>query len=226
MLLTFSVKLPDGTIRDILVLLDTGARIHLVRRGLLDPPLLHTTAQLVRLKVASGTPMIGGREEASESFQFRRSHAPHVASSATSVGYSDVWYQEDISSYDLILGCPFMVNNSMGDFSSVETATQSLPPHLLADTPPCWVTSCYTIKSQRLQEVKDHVNCPTPTVDAFASAAYRGALDIVTLVDYTFPPHTKLFLRENGKPLCLTPWKGGTRAILVDGSPDAMPCEL
>ena len=31
--------------------------------------------------------------------------------------------------------------------------------------------------------------------------AYRGAMHCITLAVYTFPPHSKLFLRENGTAL-------------------------
>ena len=30
------------------------------------------------------------------------------------MGFCNVFYQDDISGYDLILQCPFMLNNSMG----------------------------------------------------------------------------------------------------------------
>ena len=57
-------------------------------------------------------------------------------------------------------------------------------------------------------------------------AAYRGALDSITLANYTFLPGTKLFLRENGKALGPTPCKEGTRAVWVDRSLDALPSEV
>ena len=53
-------------------------------------------------------------------------------------------------------------------------------------------------------------------------AAYRGALNSITLAGCTFPPHTKLFLSENGKASGPTPWSGGTWAIWVDGT--LTPC--
>ena len=102
MLPTFSVTLPDGTIRDLLVLLDSGAQVNVVRRALLDPSLLHNSSPPVRLKVANGTPMIGGTQEANLSLHFWRSHSPQVDSSATPAEFCHVFYQADISSYDLI----------------------------------------------------------------------------------------------------------------------------
>ena len=46
-LLTFSVALPDGTTRDLLVLLDFLAQMNLVRRGFLDPSEPCTSSQRV-----------------------------------------------------------------------------------------------------------------------------------------------------------------------------------
>ena len=56
-------------------------------------------------------------------------------------------------------------------------------------------------------------------------AAYRGALDSITLANQTFQPHTQLFLRENGNSMGPTPWNGGNRAVWVDVSLDALPSE-
>ena len=56
--------------------------------------------------------------------------------------------------------------------------------------------------------------------------AYRGALDCLTLEDYTFPPHTKLLSREIGKALGPTPLKEATLALWVDWSLDALPSEV
>ena len=190
---TLSVTLPSGTTRDLLVLLDSGAQVNLVRRRLLDPSHLRTSSQPVRLKVANGTPMFGGTEEATRSLQFWQSHSPQVDSSATPTEFSDVFYQADISGYELILGCPFMVNNAMGpwlhrrclvieseddlfcllrrsqgDVSAVETAPPSMLPEVLPDRPSRWITSSYTITSEHRQTVLQHFGCPTCTVDAFA----------------------------------------------------------
>ena len=58
------------------------------------------------------------------------------------------------------------------------------------------------------------------------AAAYCGALYSIRLADYTFPSYTKLFWKQNGKALGPTPWKEGTRVVLVDGSLDALPSEV
>ena len=104
--------------------------------------------------------MIGGTEEAILSLQFWQSHSPQVDSSANPTEFSDVFYQANISGYDLILGCPLMVNDavgplqhcrclliqseddlfyflprSQGDVSTVETIPPSMPHKVLPDQP-------------------------------------------------------------------------------------------
>ena len=197
-----------------------------------------------------------------------------------------MFYQADICGYNLILGCPLILSNAMGplphrrclvieseddlfyplprsqgDVPVLETVPPLILADVLPDRPSRCITSSYTIKSEYFRTMLQHFCCPTPTVDAFASAsnhrfprywtemdssslsswskdfiwanplvewlvqlvkefisdiaqkilllpdsastcrskeaAYRGALDSITLANYTFPPHTKLFLREN-----------------------------
>ena len=60
----FSVTWLDATTRDLLVLLDSRAQDNPVCRDILDPSLFQTSAQSACLKVANGTSMIGGTEEA------------------------------------------------------------------------------------------------------------------------------------------------------------------
>ena len=259
--------------------------------------------------------MIGGTEEANFIVQFWQSNSPQVDSSPTWTEFFDVFYKADISGYDLIFGCPLMVNNTMGpwphrrclviecednlfevfprsqgDVSAAETMPPYVPPDVLLDGPRRWITSSDTIKSEDIQTVLQHFNCPTPTLDAFASAAnhqfprhwiemdsswqrflskdfiwaspplewlkqvvrmfisdkaqgiillpdcsstcpskggaYCGALDSITLADYTFRPHTKLLFSKNGKALGPTPWKVGTRAVWVKRSLDSLPSEV
>ena len=49
-----------------------------------------------------------------------------------------------------------------------------MPPDVLPDRPSGWITSSYTVKLENLQTVLQKFGCPTPTVDAFASAADGG----------------------------------------------------
>ena len=112
--LTFSVTLPDGSTRVLLVLVNSRAQVNLVNPGIRDQSHLCTSSQPIRLRVANRSPMIGGTEEANLSLQFWQNYAPQVDSSAMPAEISHVFYEADIWGYNLICGCPFMVNNSMG----------------------------------------------------------------------------------------------------------------
>ena len=76
-------------------------------------------------------------------------------------------------------------------------------------------------KARRIRLLPDYSStCPSK------EAAYLGALDSITLADYAFLPHNNLFLRGNGKAWGPTPWKGGTRALWLDGSLGALPSQI
>ena len=83
----------NGLTTDLLVLLDSGANINIVRRGLINASYPRTSFEPVQLKVASRTPMICGTEAANLSLQFWQSHSPKVDSFATPTKLSDVFYQ-------------------------------------------------------------------------------------------------------------------------------------
>ena len=146
-------------------------------------------------------PMIGGTDEANRSLRFWRSYSPQVDSWATPAEFFDVLHQAGISGYDLILGCPFMVNNSMGplphhqclviasedhlfyllprsqgDVSAVETTPPSVPPDDLPDRPTRWVTSSYTIQSEHPQMLLHHFGCPTPMLTSSARPSTTDSL--------------------------------------------------
>ena len=185
----------DVTTRDLLVLLDSGAHVDVICRGLLHPSLLCTTSQPVRLKVANGTCIFGGSEQANLSLHFWPSHSPQVDFSTTSAEFSDLFYQANILGYNLPVAYPFMVNSSMGalphcrclviesedvflyliprsqlDLPAIKTIPPCMPQDVLPDRPTRWVTSSYTIYLQHLQTWLQHVGYPTPTVDALPSA--------------------------------------------------------
>ena len=201
------------------------------------------------------------------SLQFWQSHSPQVDSFATPTEFSDFFYQADISGDEIILGCPFMVNNAMGPLlhcrclvielednlfylfsrsqgavSVLETIHPSMAPDALPDRPSptsivdafvsaanhqfpryrtemdstwqrswseefIWDNPPFELLGQVVRKfISDNAQwilllliysstCPSKEV------AYRGALAFITLKDYTFLPHTKLFLREKGKAL-------------------------
>ena len=96
------------------VLVDTGAQVSLVRRGLFKEELLQPSRRPVRLKVANGEIMGGGTHEATISMEFwehERLNRPDLAKRSTLSGN---FYVADITDWDMIMGYDFMVANAIG----------------------------------------------------------------------------------------------------------------
>ena len=96
------------------VLVDTGAQVILVRRGLFKEESLQPSRRLVRLKVANGEMMGGGTHEATISMEFwehERLNRPDLAKRSTPSGD---FYVADITEWDVIMGYDFMVGNAIG----------------------------------------------------------------------------------------------------------------
>ena len=96
------------------VLVDTGAQMSLVRRGLFKEELLQPSRRPVRLKVANGDIMGGGTHEATISMEFwehERLNRPDLAKRSTLSGN---FYVADITDWDMIMGYDFMVSSSIG----------------------------------------------------------------------------------------------------------------
>ena len=96
------------------VLVDTGAQVSLVRRGLFKEDLLQPSRGPVRLKVANGEIMGGDTHEATITMEFwehERLNRPDQAKRSTVSGN---FYVADITDWDMIMGYDFMVANAIG----------------------------------------------------------------------------------------------------------------
>ena len=106
------------------VLVDTGAEVSLVWRGLFKKESLQPSRRPVRLKVAMGEIMGGGTHEATISMEFwehERLNRPDLAKRSTRSGN---FYVADIIDWDMIMGYDFMVGNAIGAFRHRATLVQ------------------------------------------------------------------------------------------------------
>ena len=95
------------------VLVDTGAQVSLVKAGLLPPECLNDSRRPVRLKVANGQYMVGGRKEAAIGLQFvnhRELSRPDLGKEILLQGR----FYEAQMDWDMIVGYDFMMETDSG----------------------------------------------------------------------------------------------------------------
>ena len=96
------------------VLVDTGAQVSLVRRGLFREEYLQPSRRPVCLKVANGEIMGGGTDEATISmdiWEHERLNRPDLPKRSI---LSENFYAANITESDMMMGYDFMVGNAIG----------------------------------------------------------------------------------------------------------------
>ena len=95
------------------VLVDTGAQVSLVKAGLLPPECLTDSRKPVRLKVAKGQYMVGGRKEAAIGLQFVNHHELSRPDLGKEILLHGRFYEAEID-WDMIVGYDFMMETDSG----------------------------------------------------------------------------------------------------------------
>ena len=96
------------------ILVDTGAQVSLVRKGLFSEELLKPNRRTVRLKFANGKIMGGGTHEATIGMELWEHECLKRPDFSKRIVLSGNSYAADISHLDIIMGYDFMVSNAIG----------------------------------------------------------------------------------------------------------------
>ena len=160
------------------VLVDTGAQVSRVQRGLFKEESLQPSRRPVRLKVTNGKILGGGTHEATISMEFwehERLNRPVLAKRSTLFGNL---YVPDITDWDMITGYDFMVGNAIGALPHRAT--------LLREDDECltWLSTDYACGSSEWNaEEEDQIAQEVQAVGA-KSRGDRG----VQLTEYGMAP--------------------------------------
>ena len=160
------------------VLVDTGAQVSLVRRGLFKEESLQPGRRAVRLKVANGEIMGGGTHEATISMEFwehERLNRPVLAKRSTLSGN---FYVADITDWDMIMGYDFMVANAIGTLPHRAT--------LVREDDECltWLSTDYACGSSQWNAEEEDPIVPAVQAVGAKSRGDRG----VQLTEYGMAP--------------------------------------
>ena len=96
------------------VLVDTGAQVSLVRKGLFSETFLKPSRRPVRLKVANNEIMAGGTHEATISIEISERDRMNRPDSLKRIVLSGKFYAADTSDCGIIMGYDFMVSKAIG----------------------------------------------------------------------------------------------------------------
>ena len=96
------------------VLVDTGAQVGLIRKGLFSEEFLKPSKKPLRLKVANGKIMDGSTHQATIGMEFWKHNRLNRPDLLKRIVLSRNFYAADISDWDIIIGYNFMVSNAIG----------------------------------------------------------------------------------------------------------------
>ena len=132
------------------VLIDTGAQVSLVKAGLLPPECLTDSRRPVRLKVASGQYMVGGRKEAAIGLQFVNHRELNRVDLGKEILLQGRFYEAQMD-WDMIVRYNFMMETDSGLLPAQASTTLYLDDQLSWLSSPEHHVECQWIHPERNQ---------------------------------------------------------------------------